>query len=67
MVALLEDGNLVDQAWGPTRPSAPAAPLRVHPAEWAGETVASKLERMRVHMRNLKADALLATSLDEVR
>jgi hypothetical protein len=35
--------------------------------QWAGETVAQKLERMRTQIRGAKADVLLVSMLDEVR
>ncbi len=35
--------NLVDQTWGTARPAPPDAPMRIHPIEYAGETVADKV------------------------
>lgn len=35
--------------------------------QWAGETVASKVQRMRTHVQTLKAELLLVSMLDEVR
>ena len=62
--------NPVDLAWGADtnspRPDPPSAPIRIHPALWAGETAAEKIERMRAKMRDAGAGALLVTSLDEV-
>ncbi|GLI66862.1 hypothetical protein VaNZ11_010849 [Volvox africanus] len=66
VVPLLSDGNLVAKVWGAQRPPAPAAPLRVHDMQWAGEDVPAKLGRMREQMRTAGAAALLASSLDEV-
>ena len=43
-------GNLVDAVWGAERPPPPAAPLRVHRLEHAGESVAEKVARMRKEM-----------------
>jgi Xaa-Pro aminopeptidase len=34
-------GNLVDAVWGDARPAPPAAPLRVHSLEYAGESVSA--------------------------
>ncbi|KAK9805604.1 hypothetical protein WJX72_007339 [[Myrmecia] bisecta] len=65
LIPLLE-GNLVDHIWGPERPGAPQAPIRVHKLEHAGESVADKLKRMRKQMEEAKAGALLVTALDEV-
>ena len=38
------------QVWGDARPPAPAAPLRMHKLEHAGESVGDKLARMRTEM-----------------
>lgn len=64
--------NPVDLAWGACdasespRPDPPSAPIRIHPALWAGETAADKIARMRSRMRESGAGALLVTALDEV-
>jgi hypothetical protein len=50
-VPLLADGNLVDVVWGAAQPPLPLAPMRVHPLEWAGESVADKLAAMRQKMK----------------
>ena len=42
-------------------------PLRVHALEWAGQSVREKLAKLRAEMAAVKADALLASMLDEVR
>lgn len=60
------DGNLVDSAWGAEKPALPSAPLRAHPARWAGSTVAEKLASLRAQMHTAGADGLLVTMLDEV-
>ena len=49
-LAPLLSGNLVDTVWGAERPPPPAAPLRVHRLEHAGESVADKVARMRKEM-----------------
>ena len=38
------------QVWRDARPPAPAAPLRVHKLEHAGESAGDKLARMRTEM-----------------
>ena len=58
--------NPVDQAWGAGRPNFPTAPLREHPAGWAGKTVASKITDCRAALLEKKADALIVSPLDEV-
>jgi len=58
--------NPVDAVWGSARPAAPKAPLRIHALEWAGQTVAEKLEAARKEMATAGAGALAVTMLDEV-
>jgi hypothetical protein len=65
-VPLLADGNLVDSAWGEGRPEPPPAPIRVHPLQWAGQSVAEKLAMLRQRIAGARADALLVTMLEEV-
>lgn len=58
--------NLVDAIWGAERPEPPGSPIDVHPTRFAGETVASKLARVRELMAKEDAEALVVTSLDSV-
>lgn len=44
VVPLLEDGNLVDKAWGADRPAAPTVPLRVHDIKVRYEAYTKLLE-----------------------
>lgn len=60
------DRNLVDDVWGDLQPPLPRTELWVHPERWAGESVSSKLARMREEMANEGADLLVASALDEV-
>lgn len=41
------DSNLVDNVWGSARPKAPATSLRAHKLEFAGVSVADKVQQMR--------------------
>jgi Xaa-Pro aminopeptidase len=61
---LLEE-NLVDAIWT-DRPAPPPGPLVAHPVRFAGETVASKLRRLRKEMAVKRAHAHVLTSLDAV-
>lgn len=45
------DGNLVDTVWGSARPQAPATRLRTHKLEFAGASVADKLQDMRSKLK----------------
>ena len=58
--------NPVDEAWGDARPPFPTAPLRAHPAEWAGKTAAEKIAECRAALAEKDADALVVSPLDEV-
>jgi Xaa-Pro aminopeptidase len=62
----LVDQNLVDQVWGDERPALPEAPVAVHPPRYAGESVKSKLKRLRKELSTAKADALVISTLDAV-
>lgn len=48
------------------RPAVPARPVEIYPLEYAGETTASKLERIRRELRKLHADGMLMASLDDI-
>lgn len=48
------------------RPEIPLNAVEIHPLEYAGETVASKLERVREVMRQKNVDAHLVTTLDDI-
>ena len=48
------------------RPQIPASKVEIQPVELAGETVASKLTRMRKARRDLQADGMLMSALDDV-
>lgn len=66
LVPLVADGNLVDKVWGDQRPPLPAAPLRLHPNAWCGESVNDKLTMLRGKLAAAGADAGVVTMLDEV-
>ncbi|CAI7793399.1 unnamed protein product [Closterium sp. NIES-54] len=66
VVPLLRESNPVDVVWGAERPPPPSAPMRVHPIEFAGQTVRAKLQQLRAEMRDAGATALLVSALDEV-
>ena len=48
------------------RPQIPASKVEIQPVELAGETVASKLTRIRKALRDLRADGMLMSALDDV-
>ena len=48
------------------RPQIPASKVEIQPIELAGETVASKLTRIRKTLRGLHADGMLMSALDDV-
>eukprot|EP00898_Chlorokybus_atmophyticus_P005799 jgi/Chlat1/621/Chrsp103S08590 len=62
----LPNGNLVDAVWGEDMPAAPDAELRVHPVQYAGQTVEEKLQSVRGNMKETGAGALVVSMLDEV-
>lgn len=48
------------------RPQIPASKVEIQPVELGGETVASKLTRIRKALRDLHADGMLMSALDDV-
>ena len=62
----LVDRNLVDALWGRERPAPSAAPIDALPTRFAGESVASKLRRLRKEMKAARADAHVLSSLDAI-
>lgn len=52
--------NPIDTLWS-DRPAAPAAPVKAHPAVYAGEDSASKLDRIRKALAEAKVDALVVS------
>src|SRR5689334_10768322 len=52
------ESNPVDAVWG-ERPSAPLGPVAIHPLQFAGETEADKLSRIRHEVEMLGAEALV--------
>ena len=57
--------NLVDRVWR-GQPSLPRSPLVVQPSRFAGETVASKLKRIRRRMQERACDAHVISALDAI-
>jgi Xaa-Pro aminopeptidase len=57
--------NLVDRIWD-DQPEPSLAPVTVHPTRFAGETVASKLKRVRETMAAAGCDAHVVAALDAV-
>lgn len=55
----------LEQIWE-NRPSLPANPVEIQPLEYAGETLASKVARIRKALRELHADGILVSALDDI-
>ncbi len=55
----------LEQIWG-NRPSLPANPVEIQSLEYAGETLASKVVRIRKSLRELHADGMLVSALDNI-
>ena len=55
----------LEQIWE-NRPSLPANPVEIQPLEYAGETLASKVARIRKSLRGLHADGMLISALDDI-
>lgn len=48
------------------RPAIPANPVEIQPMEFAGESVASKISRIRTALRQRHADGMLISALDDI-
>lgn len=48
------------------RPAIPANPVEIQPMEFAGESVASKISRIRAALRQRHADGMLISALDDI-
>lgn len=48
------------------RPVIPANPVEIQPMEFAGESVASKISRIRTALRQRHADGMLISALDDI-
>ena len=55
----------LSQIWA-DRPSIPENPVEIQPLEYAGETVASKIVRVRKALRGNHADGMLVSALDDI-
>ena len=62
----LKSIDLIKPLWTENRPAIPAEKLYPYAADFAGETVESKLARMREQLAKKKADAMIISALDEI-
>jgi Xaa-Pro aminopeptidase len=62
----LKSIDLIKPLWTENRPAIPADKLYPYAADFAGETVESKLARMREQLAKKKADAMIISALDEI-
>lgn len=58
--------NPVDGIWGANRPATPSGSIRIHPLEYAGQSVKDKLTEVRKQMAESKARVLVLSALDEI-
>ena len=58
--------NLVDKAWGTERPPAPAGPVMVHPARFAGRSSEEKLQDVQKKLADDGQDAVILTLPDSI-
>lgn len=62
----LESIDLIRPLWTDDRPAIPQASLYEYEERFAGESVASKLQRIREKIQAKKADAMVVSALDEI-
>ena len=65
MFLLVTDVNPLETIWT-ERPPVPDRPIVLQPLEYAGETMASKLARIRKALGEKHAQAMLVTALDDI-
>ena len=73
IAGLLNEGGItvrtnfdpLGQIWT-DRPPVPQNKITVHPLEYAGESCASKLERIRAMLKDINACGMLAAALDDI-
>ena len=58
--------DLIRPLWTEGRPAIPQSPLYEYEERFAGESVASKLQRIRQKIAAKKADAMVISALDEI-
>lgn len=64
-ITLRTNFDPLEQIWE-NRPSLPANPVEIQPLEYAGETLVSKVARIRKSLRELHADGMLVSALDDI-
>ena len=62
----LKSIDLIKDLWTEGRPAIPQDKLYPYSADFAGESVESKLARMREQLNKKKADSLIVSALDEI-
>jgi Xaa-Pro aminopeptidase len=58
--------DLVEKVWGDSRPALPGHPIRIHPGEFAGQSVEDKLLQLRYNIQAAGAQVLVSAALDEI-
>ena len=58
--------NLVDRAWGETKPKRSSSALRTHGIELAGESVSSKMRRVAGALKEQGCQSLVINALDQI-
>lgn len=64
LVAIEE--NLVDLVWGAARPPRPEEPVKLHPQNFAGKEIKTKLEELRKDLRKKNSRGFVVSMLDEI-
>ncbi|ODN75866.1 hypothetical protein L202_05855 [Cryptococcus amylolentus CBS 6039] len=63
---LIPTPNLIDPLFRPTRPPKPSEPIFLLPATYTGESLASKLARIRVYLDLAGSPGVVLSGLDQV-
>lgn len=65
-ISLVMDFSAPDDLWVEGRPSLPSDPIVEQPIEWAGESVASKIDRLMAIVEQNNCEEILVSKLDEI-
>lgn len=65
-ISVVADFSAPDELWVEDRPKLPDSDIVVQPLEWAGETVASKINRLMDEVERMGCSQMLVSQLDEV-
>ncbi len=64
-ITVRTNADPLERIWS-NRPEIPSNPVEIQPMEYAGESASSKIARIRKALRQLHADGMLVSALDDI-